>query len=86
MSIKLSQQQIDQYQRLGYVTPMRVLPETEACGLRAKLQAVEAAQGGKLDPPQRSKAHLLFKWLDDLIRYPPLLDPILQSFGPHHLC
>jgi hypothetical protein len=86
MSVKLSQQQIGQYQHEGFVTPVRVLPETEARGLRTKLEAVEADKGGKLDPPQRSKAHLLFKWLDDLIRDPRVLDPIEQLIGPNILC
>lgn len=86
MSVTLTPEQIDQYQSEGYVTPIRIMPETEAMGLRAKLEAAEAANGGKLDPPQRSKAHLLFKWLDDLIRDPRVLDPIEQLIGPNILC
>ena len=86
MPVKLSQQEIGQYQLEGYVTPVRVIPEMEARGLRAKLEAVEADQGGKLDPPQRNKAHLLFKWVDDLIRDPRVLDPIEQLIGPNILC
>ena len=86
MSVKLTPQQIDQYQREGYVTPLRILSEDEAGGLRKRLETEEARQGGKLQPAQRSKAHLLFKWLDDLIRDPRVLDPIEQLIGPNILC
>jgi hypothetical protein len=47
---------------------------------------VEARQGGKLEPAQRSRAFLLFKWLDDLIRDPRVLDPVEQLIGPDILC
>ena len=86
MSVKLTPQQVEQYEREGYVTPIRVLPKTEAQSLRQRLEAVEARQGGKLEPAQRNKAHLLFKWLDDLIRDPRVLDPVEQLIGPDILC
>jgi len=35
---------------------------------------------------QRSRAFLLFKWLDDLTRDPRVLDPIEQLIGPDILC
>ena len=86
MSVKLTPQQVEQYEREGYVTPIRVLPKTEAQSLRQRLEAVEARQGGKLEPAQRNKAHLLFKWLEDLIRDPRVLDPVEQLIGPDILC
>jgi len=86
MSKPLSASQIAQFRRDGYVSPARVLPADEACDLRARLEAVEGRQGGRLEPEQRSKAHLLFKWLDDLIRDPRVLDPIEQLIGPDILC
>ena len=46
------------------------------------LEAVEARQGGKLEAEQRSRAYLLFKWLDELIRDSRVLDPIEQLIGP----
>ena len=54
--------------------------------LRKQLEAYEATQGGKLQAAQRSRAFLLFKWLDDLIRDPRVLDPIEQLIGPDILC
>jgi len=84
--MSLSEHQVAQYRRDGYVCPVRVMPAAEARGLRGKLEAFEAAQGGRLEPGQRSRAFLLFKWLDDLIRDPRVLDPIEQLIGPDILC
>ena len=82
----LSAAQIEQFQRDGYCSPVAVLPPAEAAGLRAQLEAFEATQGGRLEPPQRSRSHLLFKWLDDLIRDPRVLDPVQALVGPDILC
>ena len=68
MNAVLSQEQLEQVNQLGYVSPISVLSEDEASGYRAQLEAAEAACGGALKGHQRNKSHLLFKWLDDLIR------------------
>jgi non-heme Fe2+,alpha-ketoglutarate-dependent halogenase len=82
----LTAEQISQYRRDGYVCPVPVMAAAEAAGLRRKLEDFEATQGGRLEPGQRSRAFLLFKWLDDLIRDPRVLDPIEQLIGPDILC
>lgn len=84
--MRLTAEQIVQYRRDGYVCPVPVMPAAEAAALRRKLEAFEATQGGRLEPGQRSRAFLLFKWLDDLIRDPRVLDPIEQLIGPNILC
>jgi hypothetical protein len=82
----LSAKEVAQYHRDGYVCPVPVMPAEEALALRRQLEAYEATQGGKLQAVQRSRAFLLFKWLDDLIRDPRVLDPIEQVMGPDILC
>ena len=82
----LSDQEIEQFFDLGYVFPVPVLDPGETGALRDRLQAFEAGQGGRLEQPQRNKCHLLFKWIDDLIRDPRILDPVEQLIGPHILC
>jgi len=82
----LSAEQIAQYRRDGYICPVPVMPASEAEVLRQRLEAFEATQGGKLEPVQRSRTHLLFKWLDDLIRDARVLDPIERLIGPDILC
>ena len=82
----LTDQEIRQFRDRGYVFPVPALEPGEAGALRDRLQAFEAGQGGKLDPTQRSKCHLLFKWVDDLIRDARILDPVEQLIGPDILC
>lgn len=81
-----TQAQREQYGKEGYLFPIDVLTPEEVAACRASLEAVEAAQGGKLLPSQRPKSHLIFKWLDDLIRDPRVLDPIEELIGPNILC
>ena len=82
----LTPEQIGQYRRDGYVFPLPVLEPREIPPLRARLEALEAENGGRLSHRQRGKSHLLFKWLDDLIRDPRVLDPVEQLIGPDILC
>lgn len=86
MAKALSERAVRQYAEDGYYFPVPVLAAEEVAGYRARLEAVEAAEGGQLRPEQRNKAHLLFKWLDDLIRDPRILDPIEDLIGPDILC
>jgi len=82
----LSAGQVAQYRRDGYVCPVPVMSAAEALALRWQLEAHEATQGGSLQPVQRSRGFLLFKWLDDLIRDARVLDPVEQLIGPDILC
>ncbi len=86
MAKALSAEAIEQYRRDGYYFPVPVLSQHEVADLRARLEAFEATQGGKLQAAQRNKSHLLFKWLDDLIRDPRVVDPMEDLLGPDILC
>lgn len=81
----LSESAVRQYGEAGYYAPVPVL-STEAAGmLRARLEAFEAGAGplaGKL----RQKSHLLFTWLNDLIRNERMLDAVEDLIGPDILC
>src|ERR1700709_909165 len=81
----LSEQAIRQYHDQGYYAPVRAMPREDAEALRAKLEAFEAGAGilgGKL----RHKSHLLFTWLNDLVRHPRILDAVEDVIGPNILC
>ncbi|MBT6093403.1 MAG: phytanoyl-CoA dioxygenase family protein [Rhodospirillaceae bacterium] len=86
MTYAFSEADISQFQEQGYICPVPVLQADDVAALRGQLEAVEASQGGSLEPPQRNKAHLLFKWIDDLIRDPRILDPVSQLIGEDLLC
>lgn len=64
---------------------MPALSTTEAAALRARLEAYEAS-AGDLKGPLRHKSHLLFTWLNDLVRHPRILDAVEDVIGPDILC
>jgi hypothetical protein len=78
----LSEAQVEQYWRDGYVSPVRIMSEGEAAAIRARLEAFEATQGGSLRGTQRTKACLLLPFIYDLVRNETLLDAIEDLIGP----
>jgi hypothetical protein len=82
----LSDEAVGHYRREGYWSPVEVLDGAGVATLRTRLEAFEAAQGHAIAGAQRSKSHLLFKWLDDLMRDPAILDPVEDLIGPDLLC
>lgn len=82
----LTQQQIDTYWREGCVYPIRVMSEEAAGELRERLEAFEKEAGGPLKGDLRHKSHLLFTWLNDLVRQEKIVDAIEDLYGPNLLC
>ncbi|HEY4044154.1 MAG TPA: phytanoyl-CoA dioxygenase family protein [Rhodopila sp.] len=81
----LTQAALRQYRDQGYYAPIRAMPRADADALRGKLESFEAG-AGILDGKLRHKSHLLFTWLNDLIRHPPILDAVEDVIGPNILC
>ena len=80
----LSPEAIASYQAHGFYAPIPVLTAAEALYARQKLEAHEQVHG-KLSGPLRHKSHLLFTWLDDIIRHPKILDAVEDLLGPNLL-
>ena len=76
---------VEHYREHGYYAPIRVMPAADAEGIRRRLEAHEAAHG-VLKGSMRHKSHLLFTWLDSLIRHPSILDAVEGVIGPDILC
>ncbi len=77
---------VAQYHRDGFYFPIRVLSADEALACRARLEEVERDHGRPLGGLLRQKCHLLFTWLDALIRHPRILDAVEDVLGPDLLC
>jgi hypothetical protein len=82
---RLSSAALERYRRDGFYFPVPVLSPGEALEIRRKLEAVEAAHGGRLKGELRQKPHLLFTWLADLVRHPTILDAVEDVLGPNLL-
>ena len=84
----LSPQQTEQYRRDGYLFPLDCLTPREVAHYRGSLEEFEAEQGdtfGRLPDLVRSKSHLLFPWMDALVRHPKVLDAVESIIGPNIL-
>ena len=81
----LTEAAVRQYRDLGYYAPVPVLTRAEADGLRRSLEAFEASGDG-MQGAVRHKPHLLFTWLNELIRHPRILDAVEDVIGPDILC
>src|SRR6266508_6494004 len=81
----LSDAQVARYQEDGFLCPLPALSAAEARDCRAMLEAFEASQGralGRLPGQLRAKTHLLFPWLDRLVRHPAVLAAVEDLIGP----
>lgn len=76
----------EQYSRDGFYFPLRALTPAEAHACQRRLERFEARQGGPLRGSHRNKCHLLFTWVDELIRHPTILDAVEDLIGPDILC
>jgi non-haem Fe2+, alpha-ketoglutarate-dependent halogenase len=86
MPMLLTAEQIEQYRQLGCIAPIRVISAEQAAELRARLEKFERNSGGPLQGVQRHKSHLLFSWLNDLIREQRILDAVEDLYGGDLLC
>lgn len=86
MAKLLTAEQLQQYRQQGYIAPIRVISTEHAAQLRERLEDFERRQGGPLAGAPRHKSHLLFSWLNDLIREEKLLDGVEDLYGGDLLC
>src|SRR5207249_1199146 len=86
MAKLLSASAFAQYHRDGFYVPIRVLSREEAAGYSRRLETYEAERGGAIGGELRHKTHLLFTWLDRLVRHPRILDAVEDVLGPNLLC
>ena len=76
----------EQFEHAGYLSPVSIISEFQANTFRASLEAYEQELGHPVQGPLRTKPHLLFKWVDDLMRNDTILDCIEDLIGPDILC
>ena len=84
MARVLSDEQVARYHEDGFLCPVPALSPAEARECRARLETFEASQGrplGRLPGQLRAKTHLLFPWLDDLVRHPAVLAAVEHLIG-----
>lgn len=74
------------YRRDGFLCPVPAIGAAQAAETRKKIEAVEAQHGGAWPREAAFKPHLLYPWLNDIVRHPSILDPVEDILGPDILC
>lgn len=77
----LSQQQVKQYREQGFLAPIDVMSEDEALDYAHQLQAAEQDYPHQLNAENRNNAHLSFRFLDELVHHPLILDVVEDLIG-----
>ncbi|MFS8086729.1 MAG: phytanoyl-CoA dioxygenase family protein [Acidobacteriota bacterium] len=78
----LSLSQVDTYRERGILHPLPAISSAEAGNLYARYRALADFIKGR----NNQKPHLLFTWLDALVRDPRIVDPVETLLGSNLLC
>jgi ectoine hydroxylase-related dioxygenase (phytanoyl-CoA dioxygenase family) len=85
----LTEAEVAAYERDGFVTPFRAVPEDEAARWRAEMErtvrafdAAHPAEPGRRYASSRMKPYLLFRWAAEMVRCPAVLDAVEDVIGP----
>lgn len=78
----LTDDQLAQFRREGYVHPYRAISADQAAEYRRRIEAYEAAVGHDANRTLKIKGYLAFPWLVELGRNPAILDALEDIIGP----
>ena len=82
MGKKLTQQQIEAYERDGFLSPVEIYSEDEAARLRKELESAEATWPEAFAGAARNNAHYNITVLDEIAHNAGLLDAVEDLIGP----
>ena len=82
MSTRLSEVEVAAYRERGILHPLRAIAGAEADALHARYQA----NAGFIKGRNNQKPHLLYTWLDALVRDPRIVDAVESLLGPNLWC
>ncbi len=81
----LNRDQIDSYERDGFLSPVTVMSPEEAGEFRKALEEAEAKWPEAFEGAGRNNAHLNFKFLDELVHDARIVDAVEDLLGPNLL-
>ena len=82
MPTSLSPEQVQRYRDDGILHPLPLMPDARASTLRDHYLAIASTLKGRAN----QKPHLLYTWLDQLVRDARILDAVESLHGPDLLC
>src|SRR3974390_3687448 len=82
----LSTDEIAAYHDPGFHFPIDALNSSEVAEFRRRLEDYETQSGGPIKAEMRHRSHVLFAWIDEMIRHPRILDAVEDVLVPNILC
>ena len=82
MSLTLTKEEISKYRKDGLLFPKTIMTPSKASEYLALLENYEAATGGPVKDQFRYKCHLVFPWINELMRNDGILDIVEDLIGP----
>jgi hypothetical protein len=86
MGDRLTEAEVARFQAIGYHFPIPVFEPDEQAELRRQAERTRALIGGRFAGRMNQKPHLLFPWLNGLIRDRRIVAPVIDLLGPDLLC
>ncbi len=85
MGKRLTQEQIEDFGKNGYIAPCRGVTAREATEYRRRIEGFEERTGMHAEGSLKIKAHLASPWMVDLACNPGILDVVEDLIGPNIL-
>lgn len=79
---RLSENEVAQYRRDGFLFPVEAFSRDEARRYLDQLETFEQAGGQEFGKGHNFKPHLLFRWVDEIVHHPAVLDSVEALIGP----
>ena len=78
----LNDVQVENYRVEGYLSPVRIVSESDASETRTRVETLESDLGGHITGKNRSKLYLKYDWVYELATAPAMLDIAEDLLGP----
>jgi ectoine hydroxylase-related dioxygenase (phytanoyl-CoA dioxygenase family) len=82
MGKTFSDRQIARYERDGLLFPVDAFSPEQARHYLDRLESFEREQGQQFGKGHNFKPHLLFRWVDEIVHHPAVLDAVEDLIGP----
>ena len=82
----LDNRRVMDFERDGFVAPLRVLTDGEAAAYRRRFEDYERSHDGWYRLSKGQKLHLLQTWVCELVRNERILDAVEDVLGPDLMC
>lgn len=82
---RLTAEEVDAYHRNGFYFPVAAISGSEAAECRARLESYEAEHEPIMRTLLRNKPHLVFTWVNELIRDSRIVDAVEDVLGANIL-